>query len=61
MSKETEQYLELIRQHAASAPTTIKQYCLQCGHETRHTVEMRGDDEVYTCKVCQYQVWYRVR
>jgi transcription elongation factor Elf1 len=39
----------------------IKQYCQHCGHETRHTVETRGRDEVYTCKVCKYQVWYRVK
>jgi RNase P subunit RPR2 len=61
MSKESVQFVEMIRHAAATAPNTHhNHYCVNCGRQTPHQIETRGRDEVYTCYVCGYQKWYTV-
>ena len=42
-------------------PDLVEHYCEICGDMCRHEIAIVGDYEYYTCKVCGYQVSYRVR
>ena len=39
----------------------VEFYCESCGCTQPHEIQECGDFEYYRCKVCGYQVSYRVR
>ncbi len=63
MSKESVQFIEMVRQ-AAARKREIEYYrlfCDQCGKETAHQVIEIGQREIYICILCGRTQEYYVR
>jgi len=68
MSKESVQFIEMIREAASRRKphnvTAIRQYCYVCGKETEHRlVSNRGEYELYACETpnCPHTASFRVK
>ena len=61
MSKESLQFLEMVRRAAAENRTAVRHYCQACGGERPHRIKEIGAWEIWTCLRCGCQARYKVR
>jgi hypothetical protein len=67
MSKESVQFVEMIRQAVSkkredtrNREHTRAMYCEICGTTTTHTITVQGLYEYYKCVHCNIQRWFKV-
>ena len=64
MSKEVQQFVELVQEAAAkiaSKPRVYYLYCQNCGGKTAHVLVVSSRWEHYSCQACGCQKSYKVR